>query len=275
MARDIKNSRVAQLTQKMTLSADDKKDLEYFNRCIRKIQQSDSIKLNYLETAVSILQTLSKNPKAMIAMNLGEKIAIMKRKFETLPSDEELIRDKWTEDDILGIKEAYDFFKEILPLVPAGDLIIPASRMEAKIPRLKPASVARRRQQFDCQMKKLEVETDCSPESLRSAMSSFIILASDPDIKNSIYFKEKKRVLEKKLKKMKKAMRSGHWTDDYIDNFCYTMDNFEDTCTKMDENETVIDEMTKDSENEPSSKKPRLDKQSRYELRSARLNTSQ
>ena len=69
-----------------------------------------------------------------------------------------------------------------------------------KTPRLTKELLDRRYKQFECQMKELEEEDVCSPECLKSAMSSFIILTSDPGVKNSTFVREKKLILEEKLK---------------------------------------------------------------------------
>lgn len=111
---------------------------------------------------------------------------------------------------------------------------------EAKVPRLSAACIARRRQQFDCQMKKIEEQSDCDAESIKMAMSSFIILANDPDIKNSItigedlYFKEKKLIVQKKLDKIKKNRGGPGWSQNYMDDFFYTATIFEETCAEID-----------------------------------------
>ena len=90
-----------------------------FDRCVKKLQQStgNSVKLNYLETAVNILRTLPQDRAIIKSMNLEKKMAFLKSIFETLPNKRKLISGGWTEEDIEDIKYAKVYLKQLWSLV--------------------------------------------------------------------------------------------------------------------------------------------------------------
>jgi hypothetical protein len=108
------------------ISADD--ILSNFNRCVEMLNQSAAIKLNYLETTVNALRVLSMDPKIVKSMNIGKQMEIVKGKFEKLPTDEMLIREGSTDEDIRGVRDAEDFFQEMWSIVcerePAGQFTV-------------------------------------------------------------------------------------------------------------------------------------------------------
>jgi len=103
------------MTHSRPLSADDiYKD---FDRCVQKLQQSNSVKLNYLETAVCILRTLPQDPAIIKSMNLEQNMEVLNSIFETLPNKKKLISRGWTKEDIEDIEDAKVYFKQLWSLV--------------------------------------------------------------------------------------------------------------------------------------------------------------